>query len=199
MQNNFNISIFVLETEDFMKRKFLFLILIAPLIFLSGFYSKCNAVSFVDQNDTHLKVIVIDPGHGGKDPGATVGNAQEKDVVLDIALKLGNLIKSSFPDIKVIYTRDKDVFIPLYQRANIANRNSADLFISIHANYVNSRSVQGTETFVLGQHRSQDALTLIEQPQQMPKLGEFADQIRCPVRILIGQAVDCRDQVAPQA
>jgi N-acetylmuramoyl-L-alanine amidase len=109
-------------------------------------------------SDSRVSVVVIDPGHGGKDPGAVVGNAREKQIVLDISLKLGNLIKTAFPETKVVYTRDKDFFIPLHQRANIANKNNADLFISIHANYVDSRSVQGTETFVLGQHRSQDNL-----------------------------------------
>lgn len=123
-------------------------------------YSQLQANPFADSNQPgkQISVVVIDPGHGGKDPGAVVGNAQEKQIVLDISLKLGQLIKSAFPEVKVIYTRDKDVFVPLFQRASIANRNHADLFISIHANYVESRSVQGTETFVLGQHRSQDNL-----------------------------------------
>jgi N-acetylmuramoyl-L-alanine amidase len=87
-----------------------------------------------------------------------VGNAKEKDIVLDLALRLGNSIKATYPDIKVIYTRTKDVFIPLYDRANIANKNKADLFISIHVNGTDKTSVQGTETFVLGQHRSKDNL-----------------------------------------
>jgi len=107
-----------------------------------------------------LKVVVIDPGHGGFDPGATVSGAVEKDIVLDIGLKVGRLIKKNFPDIKVIYTRDNDVFVPLNKRAELANKNKADLFISIHANYVGAGSVLGTETFVLGQHRSQENLEI---------------------------------------
>ncbi len=110
------------------------------------------------EKESHVNLVVIDAGHGGKDAGAIYGGVKEKDIVLDIALKLGNYISEAFPETKVIYTRSKDVFIPLHQRAEIANKNNADLFISIHANYVGSRSVQGTETFVLGQHRSQDNL-----------------------------------------
>ncbi|WP_297089438.1 N-acetylmuramoyl-L-alanine amidase [uncultured Draconibacterium sp.] len=105
-----------------------------------------------------VSVVVIDPGHGGRDPGALVGNAVEKDIVLDIALKLGTTIKDNYPDVKVVYTRSKDVFVPLYKRADIANKNDADLFISIHVNAVDASSVQGTETFVLGLHRNDDNL-----------------------------------------
>ncbi|MCK3686396.1 N-acetylmuramoyl-L-alanine amidase [Maribellus sp. YY47] len=107
---------------------------------------------------SRLSVIVIDPGHGGKDPGTVGGNVEEKNVVLDIALKLGEQIQKEFPDIKVVYTRKTDVFIPLHKRAEIANKSNADLFISIHANAVEQSYVYGTETFVLGQHRSQDNL-----------------------------------------
>jgi len=105
-----------------------------------------------------ISVVVIDAGHGGKDSGAAVGQAKEKDIVLDLAFRLGKSIQATYPDIKVVYTRTKDVFIPLHERAEIANRNKADLFISIHVNATDKKSVQGTETFVLGQHRSQENL-----------------------------------------
>jgi N-acetylmuramoyl-L-alanine amidase len=105
-----------------------------------------------------LRTVVIDPGHGGHDPGAVVGDVREKDVVLSVALRLGNKIKNEFPDVAVIYTRSKDVFIPLYERASKAIRNKADVFISIHANYVSTFTVRGTETFTLGLHRSQENL-----------------------------------------
>ncbi len=111
-----------------------------------------------EKDESRVSVVVIDPGHGGKDWGASMGNAKEKDIVLDIALKLGNIIKTNYPEIKIVYTRSKDIFIPLHQRANIANSNKADLFISIHVNAVDQKSVRGTETFVLGQHRSKDNL-----------------------------------------
>lgn len=107
-----------------------------------------------------LETVVIDAGHGGKDPGAVVGKAREKDIVLQIALKLGNYIKEKLPDVRVIYTRRTDVFVPLFERSVIANRNNADLFISIHANFCSSPSVKGTETYVLGLHRTQDNLNV---------------------------------------
>jgi N-acetylmuramoyl-L-alanine amidase len=102
-----------------------------------------------------LQTVVIDPGHGGKDPGAIGKILKEKDLVLSVSLKLGEMIKEQFPSVKVIYTRDTDQFIELYQRAKIANSNNADLFISIHANAVDSHSPFGTETFVLGLHKSE--------------------------------------------
>ena len=81
-----------------------------------------------------VKTIVIDPGHGGKDPGCNGVLYNEKDIALSIALKLGDLIEKNLKDVKVIYTRKKDVFVDLEERAQIANTNEADLFISIHCN-----------------------------------------------------------------
>ena len=107
-----------------------------------------------------LETVVIDAGHGGKDPGAVVGNAREKDIVLEIALKLGSFIKDKLPDVRVIYTRSTDVFVPLFERSVIANKNNADLFISIHANYCTTPSIKGTETYVLGLHRTVDNLNV---------------------------------------
>jgi N-acetylmuramoyl-L-alanine amidase len=107
-----------------------------------------------------LETVVIDAGHGGKDPGAVVGKAREKDIVLEIALRLGNFIKEKLPDVKVIYTRSTDVFVPLFERSVIANKNNADLFISIHANYCATPSIKGTETYVLGLHRTVDNLNV---------------------------------------
>ncbi len=101
-----------------------------------------------------IKTIVIDAGHGGKDPGCHGAAANEKTVCLSIALKLGKYIKDKYPDIKVIYTRDKDVFVELTERANIANRVKADLFICIHANAA-SPAAYGSETYVLGLHRTE--------------------------------------------
>lgn len=158
MQNNFNISIFVLETVSFMKKSILYLMPVFVLCVISNLVSAAKPINITTQDKTGIFIVVIDPGHGGKDPGAVIGNAREKDVVLAIALKLGEYIKANSPDTKVVFTRNKDVFVPLDQRANIANNNKADLFISIHANYVARKSVQGTETFVLGQHRSEDNL-----------------------------------------
>lgn len=116
----------------------------------------CPAMSFGKVNKT--MVVVIDPGHGGKDPGAVSKGIQEKDVVLGIGLKLGKYITENFPDVKVIYTRSTDVFVPLIDRSRIANKNKADLFISLHANTCGSSSIHGTETFVLGLHRTNENL-----------------------------------------
>jgi N-acetylmuramoyl-L-alanine amidase len=112
------------------------------------------------QRDSQLKTIVIDAGHGGKDPGTIVGIAKEKNIVLDIALKLGKLIKQNQKNIKVIFTRDGDYFPTLTDRAQIANKANADLFISIHANYCKSPEINGTETYVLGLHRTEDNLNV---------------------------------------
>lgn len=103
-------------------------------------------------------VVVIDPGHGGKDPGAVNKNVREKDVVLGVGLKLGKYLNDHFPDVKVVFTRSTDVFVPLIERSRIANKNKADLFISIHANTCGTPSTRGTETFVLGLHRSNENL-----------------------------------------
>lgn len=102
--------------------------------------------------------VIIDPGHGGKDPGASYKQVKEKNVVLQIGLKLGNYIHQNLPDVRVIYTRDKDVFVPLHTRADIANSHKADLFISLHANFCGAPSITGTETYVLGLHRTEENL-----------------------------------------
>lgn len=129
-----------------------FIIIVLPLLLLTILSKGQEKVK------AGVSVVVIDPGHGGKDPGTVGGHLEEKNVVLDIALRLGDYIQANYPDIKIIYTRKSDVFIPLHKRADIANKAGADLFISIHANSVEQKYVQGTETFVLGQHRSQDNL-----------------------------------------
>lgn len=104
-------------------------------------------------------VLVIDAGHGGKDPGAQRFQIDEKDINLSVARKLGDLIESNHNDIRVIYTRKSDRFIELDERANIANRAKADLFMSIHTNAVERGSyVTGTETFTLGLARTDENL-----------------------------------------
>lgn len=105
---------------------------------------------------TMLKTVVIDPGHGGKDPGCVSANRRhyEKNITLSVALKLGALIKKEFPSVKVIYTRTTDKYVDLSERAAIANRNKADLFISIHVNATKATQARGTETFVMGTHKN---------------------------------------------
>lgn len=96
-------------------------------------------------------VVVLDAGHGGKDPGAVGTKAKEKNINLAVALKTGQYIKDNLPDVKVIYTRDDDTFIGLAERADVANRNKADIFISVHTNSIHDRKFAGAETWVLGQ------------------------------------------------
>lgn len=102
---------------------------------------------------------MIDAGHGGHDSGCLGASAKEKHVALDIALRLGKMIESNYPDIKVIYTRKTDVFIPLHERANIANRAHADLFICIHLNS-GGKGAYGSETYVMGNHKTEDNLNV---------------------------------------
>lgn len=103
--------------------------------------------------------VVIDPGHGGRDPGAIGRKGREKNINLNVALKLGQLIQDNCKDVKVMYTRKSDVFVALDKRAQIANNAKADLFISIHTNSVaKGRAVKGTETYTLGLHRTEDNL-----------------------------------------
>lgn len=110
--------------------------------------------------DNNSFIVVIDPGHGGHDPGAVGRRGKEKNINLNVALKLGKLIENNCKDTKVVYTRNTDKFVPLKDRAEIANKAKANLFISIHTNAVSQRnsSVRGTETYTLGLHRTQDNL-----------------------------------------
>lgn len=133
-----------------MKRQIIIFGILSLLFVLSQ-------TAFADRQG-YVRTVVIDPGHGGKDPGAVGAKSQEKDIVLAIALKLGGYIESNFDDVEVIYTRTTDEFIGLNRRAQIANENKADLFISIHCNSAANRRAYGSETFVMGLHRSQENL-----------------------------------------
>ena len=130
-------------------------------LFCFSMFSLCTVFSAAAlQKEAHVKTVVIDAGHGGKDPGTVVGKAKEKNIVLDIALKLGKLIRQNQGNIKVVFIRDGDYFVPLMDRAQIANKLNADLFISIHANYCDNPEINGTETYVLGLHRTEDNLNV---------------------------------------
>ena len=107
-----------------------------------------------------LKTVVIDAGHGGHDHGCSGSSNKEKTVALNLALKLGVLIEQNYPDVKVVYTRKTDVFVELYERAAIANKNNADLFICIHCNANPSSSPSGTETYVMGLHKTEANLNV---------------------------------------
>ncbi len=148
--------------------KYLIGILISFLLINVSLYS--NSLFSILEEDYKIKTIVIDPGHGGKDPGAVGSFTKEKDIVLSISLKLGRYIEKEFPHIKVIYTRKTDVFIPLDKRAEIANSNHADLFISIHINAAKSKSAYGFETFVMGLHKNASNLEIAKKENSVISL-----------------------------
>ncbi|HAB89038.1 MAG TPA: N-acetylmuramoyl-L-alanine amidase [Bacteroidetes bacterium] len=124
-------------------------------VFLSLFLS----APFILNGQIHH--VVLDAGHGGKDPGAVAFNTQEKDVALSVTLKVGKLIEKHLSSVEVSYSRETDKFVELFQRAKIANSREADFFISIHANAASNASARGTETFVLGLHRNDANLEVV--------------------------------------
>ena len=125
-----------------------------------------------------LKTIVIDAGHGGHDPGCSGKDAKEKHIALAIAKYLASSMRAKYPQMKVILTRDSDVFIPLYKRAKIANQNQADLFISIHCNAAasNPTRAHGTETFVMGLHTAKQNLDVAKRENAAILLEENYQQ-----------------------
>ena len=102
--------------------------------------------------------VVIDAGHGGHDSGAVGKYSKEKNINLAVTKKLGNLINDTYPDVKVVYTRTTDVFLTLQQRADIVNNNKADIFFCIHTNATGGSSANGTETYILGLHKTKSNL-----------------------------------------
>ena len=116
--------------------------------------------------------VVIDAGHGGKDPGCIGSSTKEKDIALSIALKTGSYIQKYLPDVKVIYTRDNDTFIGLNERAEVANSHNADLFISVHANSVKDKRPVGTESYIMGQTKDEENLKLAMKENSVITLEE---------------------------
>ena len=147
----FNFKIIDKGKQSLQMNKLWYLICFFVLFFL-----QMVTVFAQDNQGSALKKVVIDPGHGGRDPGASGKISKEKNIVLDISLRLGKMINEKYPDVEVIYTRKTDEFIELDKRGDIANKAHANLFISIHANSVKSGSKcpAGAETFVMGNSRS---------------------------------------------
>ncbi|MEA3495984.1 MAG: N-acetylmuramoyl-L-alanine amidase [Bacteroidota bacterium] len=146
--------------------KYYRILILLSIIFVFSSFQTLNDSKF------HVKTIVIDAGHGGKDPGAISAGIKEKDVALSIAKKLGDIIEENLDDVKVIYTRKTDVFIGLYERARIANNQSANVFISIHCNAVRSTNAYGTETFVMGVHKNEKNLSVAMKENSVIKMEE---------------------------
>jgi N-acetylmuramoyl-L-alanine amidase len=122
--------------------------------------------------DYKVNVVVIDAGHGGKDSGTLGKKSKEKDVALSIALKLGHYIETNLPDVKVVYTRKDDTYPELDERAAIANKHKADLFISIHANANPNVKAFGTETFVMGLTKEQKNFDVAKRENSVIMLDE---------------------------
>ena len=136
-----------------MKRFTAFIAMLSAILFLlTGSMNTGKLQAAIKDNKF---TVVIDPGHGGKDPGAIGRFSREKNINLAVAKKLGQLIKNNCPDVRVIYTRETDIFVPLDKRADIANKADANLFISIHTNALpGKRIARGTETYTLGMARA---------------------------------------------
>ncbi|MCO5231358.1 MAG: N-acetylmuramoyl-L-alanine amidase [Chitinophagales bacterium] len=145
------------------------------LCWIAGLFSNFN---ILQAQDYKVNTVVLDAGHGGQDAGAKgAGGSFEKLVTLQVVLLLGQKIEKAFPNVKVIYTRKTDVFIPLHERASIANRNHADLFISVHCNSTTNRTAFGTETFVLGQHKTDDQFDVAKRENSVISYEKDADNI----------------------
>lgn len=138
-----------------LKRSFLLFLVFFSSIFLSN-------QAGVTNDFFGVKTIVIDAGHGGKDGGCVGAIANEKNIALSISLKLGKYIEENFKDVKVIYTRTTDVFLELTERARIANKANADLFICIHVNSGATPTAIGTETYVMGLHKTESNLKVAQ-------------------------------------
>ena len=119
-----------------------------------------------------VKKIVIDAGHGGHDPGTSGKYTKEKEIALKIALELGAIVETYLEDVEVIYTRKNDTFVDLDRRADIANKNHADLFISVHCNAFSRKDVHGTETYVLGTHKTKDNLAVAKRENSVILMEE---------------------------
>jgi N-acetylmuramoyl-L-alanine amidase len=129
----------------------------------------------VTREKWEFDIIVLDPGHGGKDPGALgINNIKEKDINLDVALRVGKLIEKKMKDVKVIYTRKKDKFVDLYKRGKIANENTGKLFISIHCNATKKKQTgtNGIEVYLLRPGRTEEAIAIAEMENSVIKYEE---------------------------
>lgn len=141
---------------------FFFITILSPFFNICGQNGKTN----------DIWTVVIDPGHGGKDPGTLGKKCREADVVLNIGLKLGKYLEQNLNNVKVIYTRKTDEFIELHKRADIANKNKADLFISIHADWFKNSRINGPSTYAMGLHKNEENLAVAQKENAVITLEE---------------------------
>lgn len=156
------------------RTSLLLVFFVVTFIVLTSF--KTGALKPEPPQPYQLKTVVIDAGHGGHDIGCSGTKNNEKTVALNLSLKLGALIEKNYPDVKVVYTRKTDVFVELYERAAIANRNNADLFICIHCNANPSTSPSGTETYVMGLHKTEANLNVAKRENEVILLEDNYNQ-----------------------
>ena len=150
-----------------MKRKTHIFIFLAFLI--------VGGMLLISSNEKKQFIVVIDAGHGGKDPGALGSSSYEKDIALAVALDFGNILKDSLQDVKVIFTRQKDVFVELHKRAQIANDARADLFISIHCNSSTVKHAHGSETYVMGLHANERNMGVAQRENEVISKEDNSD------------------------
>lgn len=144
------------------------------LLFITSLFFFAHVAA---NNNFSIKTVVIDAGHGGKDPGASgPGKTNEKDIALAVALKLGEQISKNFPDVNVIYTRKTDIFLELHERAEIANKAKADLFIAVHINSSTNSEVYGTSSYVLGLHRTEANLEVAKRENAVILMEDDRDK-----------------------
>jgi N-acetylmuramoyl-L-alanine amidase len=137
-------------------KRFHWLLLVLAGLVVSSFHTPTRPL-----NDGKIRTIVIDAGHGGKDPGALGLVAQEKNITLAIATELKKTLNEKLPDVKVVMTREDDTFIELANRAGEVSKNEADFFISIHCNSNKNKEAFGSETYVLGTHKSEANMDVV--------------------------------------
>ncbi|WP_100614554.1 N-acetylmuramoyl-L-alanine amidase family protein [Confluentibacter citreus] len=168
------------------------------LSILVFFIAVLTLSSFVDddneQNKSDKFVVVLDAGHGGRDPGNLGNGYREKDIALNVVLRIGEELEKN-PNIKVVYTRKTDVFVDLFERGKIANKANADLFVSVHCNAHKSQAY-GTETFVLGIHKNQtnfevakkeNAVIFMESDHESKYAGFDPNSPESAISIILGQ------------
>ena len=129
------------------------------------------------QDKYQLKTIVIDAGHGGKDPGAKGKVSWEKDIALSISLELGRILNENMPEIKVVYTRKNDTFLSLFKRSEIANKANADLFLSIHCDAFHNSSVNGATSYLMGLSKSSANMNVAKRENSVIFMEENYEEI----------------------